>query len=95
MSPFVFVAEQNLPDLGIRAGNVVIVRPGEARPVVIEHEAPANYGRILAAAEAGALRYITPDQPLAALRAAVGSDLRPAPSPPHPEPVPHLTLVRP
>lgn len=74
MEPFVFRAQRAVPDLGIQIGDLVVVDPGTVRPVTIERELPANYGRLLGAAECGDLDYLTPRQPLSALRQAVGQN---------------------
>lgn len=79
MEPFVFVAEQAVPELGIKAGERVVVRPGTRYPVVVQRDVPANYGLILLAFEVGELRALTPTSP-DALRAAVGLDGPPQPS---------------
>lgn len=78
MEPFVFRAQRAMPELGIEPGDLVVVDPGTERPVTIEREIPANYGRLLGASETGDLDYLTPRQPLASLRQVVGQNPLPA-----------------
>lgn len=78
MEPFVFRAQRAVPEMGIEPGDLVVVDPGTTRPVTIEREITPNYGRLLGASEAGALDYLTPRQPLAALRQAVGQSPPPS-----------------
>lgn len=78
MEPFVFVAEKAVPELGIQAGEVVVVEPGADRPVTVERALPPNYGLLLLAVENGALRHLTSHQPLDVLRVAVGQNPPPS-----------------
>jgi hypothetical protein len=72
MEPFVFRAQRAVPDLGIQPGDLVVVDPGTPRPVTLERDLPANYGRILGEVELGSLDYLTPHRSLSDLRQVVG-----------------------
>lgn len=93
MEPFVFVAEKAVPELGIEAGDVVVVEPGADRPVTVERCLPTNYGLLLLAAESGALRHLTSHQPLDALRVAVGHHPPPSFAAPRRRRARRLTLL--
>lgn len=93
MEPFVFVAERAVPELGVQAGERIVVRPGADYPVVVQRDAPPNYGLLLLALEAGDLRPLTPISP-DALRAAVGMDGPPRPLAPHPRRWRGLSVIR-
>lgn len=81
MEPFVFVAEQDIPDLGVVAGDHVAVAPWRKEWLGIHRIARPNPGLILNLCADGRLRHLTPDRPLDALAQAVGSDLVPPPPP--------------
>lgn len=92
MEPFVFVAERAVPELGIQAGERVVVRPGTQYPVIVQRDVAPNYGLILLAFEVGELRPLTPTS-LDALRAAVGMDAPPPPSSRIRRPRRHLSVL--
>jgi len=77
--PAVLIAERAVPELGIQAGERVVVRPGTQYPVVIQRDVPPNYTSLRSALEAGELRPLTANA-AALLRSAQGG--------------PHLELVR-
>lgn len=93
MEPFVFIAEEEVPELGIHVGERVVVRPGAKFPVVVQRDLPPNYGLILLAAEAGQLSPLTPAATPAALRAVVGLGA-PPPRSLRPRPQRWLSILR-
>ena len=82
MDPFVFVAERDVPDLGVVAGDHLVVAPWRRDWLAIRRECHPNPGRILGLLADGALTNLTPDRPLDVLAEAVGFE----PSPPGPAP---------
>lgn len=80
------IAERAVPELGIQAGERVVVRPGTRYPVVIQRDVPPNYASLRSALEAGELR------PLTANAAAM---LRTVPGRPHLELVTGFQARRP
>ncbi len=53
----------DLPDLGIRCGDILIVAPGATCPVSLHRAVVPNFGRLLAELEAGVLRDIGDTRP--------------------------------
>jgi hypothetical protein len=72
IEPFAFVAETDVPDLGIKVGDVVLAEPGAGHPVALWRGLPANFGRILREHEIGALRFMDDPRRLSLLAAAAG-----------------------
>jgi hypothetical protein len=58
------LVERSYPVLGLEPGDVVCLEPGSPEPVTIHRAVPANYGALLEAIEAGALRSLNPDRPV-------------------------------
>lgn len=55
VEPYLFKATTTILHLGIREGDVVVVRPGSERAIVVQHVLPPNYGAIVGAVTAGQL----------------------------------------
>lgn len=89
---YTFVSDGDVPDLGIKAGDVVVVVPGAPVPVSVHRRLPSNYGALLRACEDGRLRLTDATAPLHSLARVVGAAAPPRAPADHP-PSP-LSLVR-
>ncbi len=75
MDPYVLLADRDIPDLHIRAGDHVVVHPGALIPCTKCESIAPNFGRLLREAETGALRLIDDGRQLDDFASAVGLEL--------------------
>jgi len=75
--PYLFYAVVDCPDLGVRRGDLLVVRPGQEPPVVLSRSLPPNYGALLGALDANRLTPAAGCPPVDLLRQAVGDDATP------------------
>ena len=73
------MVDRPYPKLGLEPGDVVSLEPGSAEPMMIHRSGIVNYGAVLDAIEAGALRPLHPHEPVLGFLARLAS---PAPPPP-------------
>lgn len=97
MHPIVLRAVRDVPALQLHAGDLVVIRPGHPRPVVIQYEIEPNYGALLLHAEEGALVPDDPAQPIPRVAALLRQAVPDPPPPPRPwrrRPNRRLTVLR-
>ncbi len=79
MEPYVLAVDCDVPDLGLRAGDGLVLKPGDDRePVVMTRRLPPVYDRIVAEMQKGRLRLLSDHRQARDLAAAAGL---PAPAP--------------
>jgi hypothetical protein len=66
MRPYLLIATFPVPELGVEAGDVVIVDPDSPEPLTLCRELTADYAAVRRALAAGQLRASDPERPLPA-----------------------------
>lgn len=85
MRPYTIIVREDVPDMDLKAGDVLVL--GRPEGMVVQRTVFQNYGRVLNLLEAGLADPLNPFRPLDDLASAVGLPLPPRlrrPVPPSP-----------
>lgn len=82
LRPYLFTVQAPVASLGLEVGDVIVVDPQGAEPVVLCRNLPADFSWVWAAAERGELQLTDPTRSLDELSAAVNDSAPPRPASP-------------